>query len=216
MASHFSHHTIMSSSSHDGLELPVEFADAAPCVVRVLDGLAPVAVRQFSDAVQDATVHFLFVHMSDSAFVYASDSPKCDLDSMSLALMGRHSVCMTSVVCRSMRVCADVIVQQSLELCAMIVCCPQVGNRGALPHGSTLLGTDAESFSALGMAQRLAKKTGLAVFVSLNVSAPSPLLEAWLEKRILRELSEANGRARTAPPALLGAPPAADSKADSA
>ncbi|KAK9807900.1 hypothetical protein WJX72_012474 [[Myrmecia] bisecta] len=58
----------------------------------------------------------------------------------------------------------------------------------ALPPAATLLRGGADDSSA-GLAQKLAQKTGQPVACSINLPPHTPLLQAFIERRLLQELA---------------------------
>mmetsp|Transcript_18968 Transcript_18968/g.61838 ORF Transcript_18968/g.61838 Transcript_18968/m.61838 type:complete len:157 (+) Transcript_18968:270-740(+) len=60
------------------------------------------------------------------------------------------------------------------------------------PPVTTLLGPSAEESDAPALAQRLARRTGLHVFLTLALPPAEPLLQAVGEKRLMRELEALN------------------------
>ena len=81
-----------------------------------------------------------------------------------------------------------------------------------VPPGTTLLGSSADGASQT-MAQRLTRKLGRPVFVSLNVRE-DPDLHFFVQQRVLRALAEAaeEGPPSQAPPSLLPLPAAAQAR----
>jgi len=98
-----------------------------------------------------------------------------------------------------------------LDSLAVGVPAPQSGRAGAMPSGTTLLGGAEGEAGSQMLAQRLSRKLGRPVFISLNLR-DDPQLRFFAEKEALRALTAhfaGSAPEGAAPPAAPAAAPAA-------